>query len=156
MDFSCRYEHKCIIFVSKFCNMARPRHANSVQIPPRIKGFTPVGYCNGECEPLLLYLEELEVIRLLDYEGLSQEEAARLMQRSRSSVTRIYQRARATIAKALVEGVEVKIESGNGFLNCNWFFCSGCKVRFNNPKGNVTNECVLCGSTEIVKMEGCV
>jgi len=51
-----------------------------------------------------LNFDEYETIRLLDYEGLMQEEAAERMNVSRPTLTRIYENARKTMAKAFVEG----------------------------------------------------
>ena len=47
--------------------------------------------------------DDTEAVRLLDYEGLMQEEAADRMNISRP-LTRIYENARKTIAQAFVEG----------------------------------------------------
>ena len=56
--------------------MARPLQNRKVQIPPRFKGFIPLDYYGSKSEYLSLLIEEYEAIRLLDYENLSQAEAA--------------------------------------------------------------------------------
>jgi len=48
--------------------------------------------------------DEMEVIRLVDLEGLSQEEAGRRMGVSRGTIWRILRSARLKLARALVEG----------------------------------------------------
>lgn len=63
-------------------------------------------------EPILLDVAELEAFRLIDFEGLSQEEAARKMGVSRGTVWRLVQRARRKVAQALTEGRPIKIISG--------------------------------------------
>ena len=57
-------------------------------------------------------VEEYEVIRLIDMEGLMQEECAKRMNVARTTVQRIYAEARK-IAESLVLGKILKIEGGN-------------------------------------------
>jgi predicted DNA-binding protein (UPF0251 family) len=54
---------------------------------------------------VILRLEEYEAIRLLDYQNLTQEQAAVHMDVSRPTLTRIYEEARNKVATAFVEGV---------------------------------------------------
>ena len=56
---------------------------------------------------MLLGYDEYEVVRLLDYEGLSQEQCAEKMAVSRPTVTRMYEDARRKIADALVNGRDI-------------------------------------------------
>ena len=63
-------------------------------------------------------LEEYESVRLLDYEGMTQEEAARQMGVARTTVQSLYLTARKRIAGCLVEGRPLIIEGGN-FELCN-------------------------------------
>jgi len=58
-------------------------------------------------------LEEYESVRLLDYEGMTQEEAARRMGVARTTVQSLYLTARKRIAGCLVEGRPLIIEGGN-------------------------------------------
>jgi len=60
-------------------------------------------------EPILLELAELEAFRLVDLEGLSQEEAGQRMGVSRGTVWRLVQRARRKTAQALSEGRPIYI-----------------------------------------------
>lgn len=53
--------------------------------------------------------DELEVIRLVDYEGLLQEEAAERMRISRGTVWRCLKSARKKVATMLVEGRGLRI-----------------------------------------------
>jgi predicted DNA-binding protein (UPF0251 family) len=57
-------------------------------------------------------VEELEAIRLSDFEGLDQEAAAKMMEISRHTYGRILGRARSRVAEALVTGKALKIEGG--------------------------------------------
>jgi predicted DNA-binding protein (UPF0251 family) len=56
-----------------------------------------------------LELAELEAFRLVDLEGLSQEEAGQRMGVSRGTVWRLVQRARRKTAQALSEGRPIYI-----------------------------------------------
>lgn len=133
--------------------MPRPRQVSKVQMPPRVKGFIPLGYYKNQSEPVQLNIEEFEVIRLLDYEGLSQVEAARLMQISRPTLTRIYERARKKVATALTEAQQLLIEGGNAIFNGQWFMCEKCDCKFNNPQNVEVSVCPLCDSPNIQHLE---
>ena len=65
-------------------------------------GLIPEG-CPGSGNINLTY-DEYEVIRLLDYIKLTQEQCAEKMNISRPTVTRIYNEARQKIADVLVNG----------------------------------------------------
>ena len=53
-------------------------------------------------EPVVMSLDEFETIRLLDFEGLTQEQCAERMGVARTTVTAIYESARRKTAEALV------------------------------------------------------
>jgi predicted DNA-binding protein (UPF0251 family) len=63
-------------------------------------------------EPVVLDGAELEVIRLVDLEGLSQEEAGARMGVSRGTIWRLLQEARRKTAAALSEGRRIDIKPG--------------------------------------------
>jgi predicted DNA-binding protein (UPF0251 family) len=67
-------------------------------------------------EEVNLSLDELEAIRLADYEGLYHEQAAEKMNISRPTFGRILNEARRKLAEVLVDGkalkIETKIENG--------------------------------------------
>ena len=58
-----------------------------------------------------LSLDEIEAIRLADYEGLYQEEAAARMKISRQTLGRILNEAHRKVAEALIQGKALKIET---------------------------------------------
>ena len=66
----------------------------------------------GKQPPVLLEPAELEAIRLVDVEGLSQEEAGERMGVSRGTIWRLLQEARRKTAQALTEGRRIQISSG--------------------------------------------
>lgn len=70
--------------------------------------------------------EEYETIRLLDYEGLMQEQAAEKMNISRSTLARIYENARKTLAKEFVESKTIVIDGGVVDFGKMWYRCRKC------------------------------
>lgn len=61
-------------------------------------------------------LDEYEAIRLIDYEGLTQEQCAKQMSVSRTTAQSVYSSARRKTARCLVEGAELIIDGGDYFL----------------------------------------
>jgi hypothetical protein len=78
-------------------------------IPP-INGLVPNPARN--LEPIFIDMAELEAFRLVDLEGLSQEEAGQRMGVSRGTVWRLLQSARRKTAQAIMEGRPLQIVSG--------------------------------------------
>ena len=75
-------------------------------IPP-ITGLIPNPARN--LEPIFIDIAELEAFRLVDLEGLSQEEAGQKMGVSRGTVWRLLQNARRKTAQAITEGRPLQI-----------------------------------------------
>jgi len=73
--------------------------------------FKPRGIPLIDLEEVDLSLDELEAIRLADYEGLYHEQAAERMNISRSTFGRILGEARRKVAEAVVDGKALKIET---------------------------------------------
>ena len=74
----------------------------SIEKTPTVDKFMPSP--QGNLEPVYIELAELEAFRLVDLEGLSQEEAGERMGVSRGTVWRLVQSARKKTAQALSEG----------------------------------------------------
>ena len=91
--------------------MPRPKKPRFVSGYPTVAAFVPQGVpITGE---VMLSVEELEAIRLSDFERLDQESAANLMQVSRQTYGRILSTARGIVGEALVTGKALKIAGGN-------------------------------------------
>jgi len=60
-------------------------------------------------EEVDLTLDELETLRLCDLENLEQEEAAKRMKISQSTLSRILISVRKKVAEALIKGKAIKI-----------------------------------------------
>lgn len=91
--------------------MARPTKCRRVCHFPDISEFAPTGEIGGE--PIILTLDEFETIRLIDREGLSQEECGAQLGVGRTTAQKIYDSARKKLADALVLGCPLKIEGGD-------------------------------------------
>jgi len=87
----------------------KPREVGAL---PDNLGFLPVNHAEGK-NAVILTVDEYESIRLVDKEGVSQEECGVFMNVSRATVQRIYASARRKIACSLVEGLPLQIEGGN-------------------------------------------
>ena len=91
--------------------MPRPQRCRRICGMPQVTSFCPAQQ-QGEA-PILLTLDEYEVIRLVDLEGKSHGECAEQMDISRSTVQEIYESARKKIAACLVHGRQLVITGGN-------------------------------------------
>jgi uncharacterized protein len=92
--------------------MPRPFKMRCVAHTPDVTVFKPAGVPARQLKRVELHLDELEALRLVDGEGLEQEQAAESMRISRPSVGRTLERARRKVAQALVEGLAIFIEQG--------------------------------------------
>ena len=71
--------------------------------------FKPCGIEKSELERVILGEDEMEAIRLSDYEGLYQQECADKMEISRTTFSRLITTARAKIADALLHTKALRI-----------------------------------------------
>lgn len=134
--------------------MGRNRIRRIVQATPAVKGFRPFGRLDGRRNTVTLSLDEYEAVRLLDYERLTQEEAALRMQVSRPTLTRIYERAREKFATALVEGSNLHISGGKIKLKSHVFLCEDCGF-YNETEQRFVFHCPQCASPHIVSLDEC-
>lgn len=101
--------------------MSRPTKCRMICQFPQTLEFVPAGSEGNDWqkkEPIILTVDEYETIRLIDREGLSQEQCCRRMQVARTTVQKIYDSARKKLAEALTDGRPLKIEGGEYRL-CN-------------------------------------
>jgi predicted DNA-binding protein (UPF0251 family) len=75
--------------------------------------FKPRGIPLVNLEEVSVRLDELEAIRLADYEGLYHEDAAQKMKISRATFGRILDEARHKVAEAIIIGKALRVEPDN-------------------------------------------
>ncbi len=134
--------------------MPRPKQFRKIVSPPLMTGFKPFGIPRAQLEEVVLHYDEYEAVRLLDYEGLMQEQAAEKMNVSRPTLTRIYESARKTIAKAFVEGKMIVIEGGNVDFGRQWFRCRKCYKLIDGVENHIPcKNCVSFGNEELTPLK---
>lgn len=130
--------------------MPRRKRYRRLLAPPSIKGLSVYGPKNRS-EQVILYFEEYEAIKLLDYDNLTQEEAAVCMDISRPTLTRIYESARNKVARSMVEGKDLVIRGGNFQFDENWYHCNSCQAKF-NLIADTEKKCPVCNSSDIISL----
>jgi predicted DNA-binding protein (UPF0251 family) len=131
--------------------MPRKKRNRRIQVPPVIKGMSVFGVRGRKSNEVTLRLEEYEAIRLLDYQNLTQEQAAVHMNVSRPTLTRIYEEARNKVATAFVEGRDLIFRGGDIYFDKNWFKCNACQASFSDYSADTTN-CPVCNSDNLISL----
>ena len=131
--------------------MPRKKRNRRIQVPPVIKGMSVYGIRGRKSNEVILHLEEYEAIRLLDYQNLTQEEAAVYMDVSRPTLTRIYEEARKKVATSFVEGRDLLFRGGDVYFDKNWYKCNSCQASFSDYSDKTTN-CPICNSDDLISL----
>ncbi|HOE27216.1 MAG: DUF134 domain-containing protein [Candidatus Aureabacteria bacterium] len=93
--------------------MSRPKCTRQISAMPDVTYFKPAGVPLRMLEEIVVSLDEVEAIRLADLEGAYQEQAARGMNISRPTFSRLIVSAHRKIADALVNGKALRLEGGS-------------------------------------------
>ena len=93
--------------------MVRPTKWRKVCQKPINMGFRPLDDDLDSKEIIKMTIGEYETVRLIDYEGLKQEDCAKRMNIGRTTVQGIYNDARKKIGEALVDNKVLIIEGGS-------------------------------------------
>ncbi len=91
--------------------MPRPIRCREICSLPEFYSFIPEDGWNGE--NVTMTIDELETIRLIDLDDLTQEETGEKMNVSRTTVTAVYETARKKIADCLLNGKRLMISGGS-------------------------------------------
>lgn len=91
--------------------MPRPQKCRRICNVPQTDSFRPEKH-RGEI-PIIMTVDEYEVIRLVDLEEKTHEQCALQMDISRSTVQEIYENARRKLAACIVYGRKLVIAGGN-------------------------------------------
>jgi predicted DNA-binding protein (UPF0251 family) len=92
--------------------MSRKRKPRRINFIPEVTYLKPQGISLSSLEEVNLTIDELEAMRLTDWQGLEQIKAAKKMKISQSTLQRIVKQAHKKIAEALVLGKAIKVEGG--------------------------------------------
>lgn len=90
--------------------MGRPRKRRRIGFKPNNDRYFP-----KKGKFVELKYEELESIRLIDYRGLTQKEAADLINIGRATLQAIYKNARKKLSIALIENYSIKYKNGDSY-----------------------------------------
>jgi uncharacterized protein len=106
--------------------LPKPKKERTVLHPPSVVFFKPQGIPMVQLEKVILNVDEYEAIRLVDYDGLDQEEASKKLGVSRPTCARIMEGAHKKIAEAITQGKAIQIEGGQFVLLNNRMRCRDC------------------------------
>jgi uncharacterized protein len=133
------YYERMPIMVQDPCSepcMPRPKCCRRVGALPVCPIYKPAGVPVSSLREVSLAVDEFEALRLADYEGLYQEQAAERMGVSRQTLGRIVEVARKKVAQALVEGCALRIEGGKiEMAEMRGFECGDCGHAWAVPLG---------------------
>ena len=93
--------------------MPRNKCLRFIDNNPGCTFYKPAGIPMHKLSEVIIHLDEYEAVRLADFEGLYQEDAAKRMNISRQTFGRIIESAHKKIADALINGKAIKIEGRN-------------------------------------------
>jgi predicted DNA-binding protein (UPF0251 family) len=125
--------------------MPRPCKKRRVLCNTETNSFMPCGSEGKDLESISITLDELEAIRLADFEGLYQEQAAVKMQISRQTFGNIISSAHKKVADFLINSKQLTIQGGKVEADRCGFLCGGCNhhwsVQCGSEKPSVCPEC---------------
>lgn len=134
--------------------MPRPQQNRTVHQPPLFTEFKPLGMKAQDLEPVLLSLDEFEAFRLADHIGLSHAEASEEMGISRTTFTRLIEKARKKIATFIIQGRMLSIDGGAVHFRKNIIKCQSCGHMFKININETVTECPVCQSKNILNLAG--
>ncbi len=134
--------------------MREPYRKRRIHQPPGFKNFKPIGIPRNKLKSITLTVDEYEAMRLADYLGLEHLEASEKMAISRPTFTRVIEKARHKIARAIVDGMELVVEGGNIEFANTLHHCRDCGEEQVKPYHEYTADCPECGSDNVEDIAG--
>ena len=130
--------------------MPRPCKARRVDCIHQSMSFRPCGVPKDQLETVTLTVDELEAIRLADFEGLYQEHAAKAMNVSRQTFGNIISNAHKKVAEFLLKSRTLTIDGGHVELQSCRMGCESCHHEWTIPCGStLPHQCPDCSSENI-------
>ena len=134
--------------------MPRPQFNRIVHEPPLFSDFKPIGVRGHDLEQIVLSLDEFEAFRLADQLGFSHASAADEMEISRSTFSRLIEKARKKIADFIILGKTLTIGGGTVHFRVNIIQCKDCGHMFKINFEQTITECPACHSKKIINLAG--
>lgn len=134
--------------------MSRSKKQKMVHCPPLFTAYKPMGIIRSALQRLPLAIDEYEAIRLADYLGMDHAEAAQEMEISRSTFSRLIEKARNKIAQFLIDGKELFITGGNIHFRGNVIRCQDCGHMFKTSIETSFFKCPECNSKKLINLAG--
>ncbi|MFH0759594.1 MAG: DUF134 domain-containing protein [Bacteroidota bacterium] len=134
--------------------MPRPQFNRIVSEPPLYSQFKPMGVRGQDVKQIVLTLDEFEAFRLADQLGYSHARAADDMEISRSTFSRLIEKARKKIADFIILGGVLTIGGGSVHFRVNILQCRDCGHMFKVQFDDQISECPECHSGKILNLAG--
>jgi uncharacterized protein len=134
--------------------MPRPKNHRIVHEPPLFTDFKPIGVPGQVLGRIMLSLDEFEAIRLSDQLGLSHAESADEMGISRSTFSRLIEKARKKMADFIIQGKQLSIEGGSIHFRNNIIRCQSCGNMFKIDFNETIKTCPACQSDQLLNLAG--
>jgi predicted DNA-binding protein (UPF0251 family) len=134
--------------------MPRPQFNRIVHEPPIYTHFKPAGAGGQDMKQIVLTLDEFEAFRLADQLGYSHARAAEEMEISRSTFSRLIQKARKKVADFIILGSVLSIDGGSVHFRMNILKCSDCGFLSKIKLDDEFSECPECQSDRIMNLAG--
>lgn len=89
--------------------MPRPCKHRRIRCRPEVRYFKPRGIPMHQLEEIVIEKDELEAVKLADFDALKHEEGAEKMNISRATFGRILEKGRKKIAESIIKGKAIRI-----------------------------------------------
>jgi predicted DNA-binding protein (UPF0251 family)/DNA-directed RNA polymerase subunit RPC12/RpoP len=132
--------------------MSRPKNNRVVHQPPVFTEFKPSGIKGKDLATIIMTIDEYEAIRLADKLGYTHEEASEEMDISRSTFTRLLDKARLKTAELIIDGKRIIIEGGNIHFRKNILKCNDCGTLFETKIGENVKDCPNCNKKNLINL----
>jgi len=144
----------CINFVETLMIMPRPQFDRIVHEPPLYSHFKPTGIRGQDEKQIVLTLDEFEAFRLADQLGYTHARAADEMEISRSTFSRLIEKARKKIADFIILGGVLTIGGGAVHFRINILQCRNCGHMFKVKFDQEITVCPKCQSDQLINLAG--
>jgi len=134
--------------------MPRPQFNRNVHEPPLYSDFKPIGIKRHNREQIILTLDGFEAFRLADQLGYSDALASDEMEISRSTFSRLIEKARKKIADFIIQGKSLTIGGGTVHFRVNIIQCEDYEHMFRISFEQSITECPSCHSKKIINLAG--